>query len=932
MGTISSGVGLVSGININDIVTALMNVEKKPVDLLTQRVQGLKTHQTGLAQLSANLLTFNTSGSVLKDTKSFDKRTVANSDTSQLNVTAKSGAPLGDYTLQALRRAATQQVVSKGFADSTTQTVGTGTITISKGGGLNSRTKLDMLNGGTGVQRGTFRITDRSGNSADIDLSSAVTVDDVLKAINTNSQIAVTATARGNGIVLTDETGQTASNLIVTDLSGQHVAADLGLVKSVASNTLTGNNVFQITGDFKLSQINDGNAVRLTHTSAADLRISLTDNPTSTVDVDLDGAVTLNDVVNRINSASGNGGKVSAAVNNGRLVLTDLTAGGGPGALTVTNLNGASVVNELGLNATAAGNVLTGKSLSAGIDSVLLRNLRGGQGITQLGSVTLTDRTGTSATLDLSGAETLDDVVAAINQATSAGSVKLQLTAAIDASGKGIQITDTSGASASNLIIADNAGSTLATELGIAVNAAQTSVASGSLSLQHVNAATTLAAYSKNGTVDQNSFTITDSAGGQSIVNVGSGTTDLGGLIQQINSLTGVQVTAQLNDTGDGIVLIDQAGGAGQLQVQELGGTTAADLRLLGTGTTGLDGKSRIVGRTSTTIAVTATDTLSSIATKINNAGGGVFATTLDDGSSVNSTRFVLQANASGTAGAFLVDDGGLGLGLATYTEAQDAALRVGSSAQTGFVLTSTTNHFDNVAGALSVDIKSINNQTADVQLTQDTSGISKAIQNFVNSYNSLQSVTATLTAFNTSGASLSDPSAAVKNGPLQGDSIVLQVLARFNSVLNQQIGSKTSSVRSLFDLGVSVGGDGNLAFDTTKFQAAMNNNPQDVKSFFTTAKTGFGAALANAVTAYTDPITGTITRESDADQSSIDSMNDRIDELNAILAKRQQTLTLQFYNMEQTLAQLNSQQTALSSLSGAVATAKSSGSGSSSK
>jgi flagellar capping protein FliD len=60
--------------------------------------------------------------------------------------------------------------------------------------------------------------------------------------------------------------------------------------------------------------------------------------------------------------------------------------------------------------------------------------------------------------------------------------------------------------------------------------------------------------------------------------------------------------------------------------------------------------------------------------------------------------------------------------------------------------------------------------------------------------------------------------------------------------------------------------------------------------------------------------------------------MNDRIDELNAILAKRQQTLTLQFYNMEQTLAQLNSQQTALSSLSGVIAAGKSSGSGSSSK
>ena len=40
-----------------------------------------------------------------------------------------------------------------------------------------------------GVRRGQIRITDRAGNTADIDLRLARTVDDVLRAINNNARL-----------------------------------------------------------------------------------------------------------------------------------------------------------------------------------------------------------------------------------------------------------------------------------------------------------------------------------------------------------------------------------------------------------------------------------------------------------------------------------------------------------------------------------------------------------------------------------------------------------------------------------------------------------------------------------------------------------------------------------------------------------------------
>ncbi len=63
-----------------------------------------------------------------------------------------------------------------------------------------------------------------------------------------------------------------------------------------------------------------------------------------------------------------------------RLQLQDLTGGGGSSDFKVEDINDAKVVRQLGLDATAQGTTLTGNRLLAGLNSVLLRNLNGGQG------------------------------------------------------------------------------------------------------------------------------------------------------------------------------------------------------------------------------------------------------------------------------------------------------------------------------------------------------------------------------------------------------------------------------------------------------------------------------------------------------------------------------------------------------------------------
>src|SRR5262249_59939931 len=149
----------------------------------------------------------------------------------------------------------------------------------------------------------------------------------------------------------------------------------------------------------------------------------------------------------------------------------------------------------------------------------------------------------------------------------------------------------------------------------------------------------------------------------------------IGDLKQVIESATGGKVTLELNATGDGFDLVDQAGGSGQLQVSELGGKTAAGLHILGTGATGPGGKSQIDSRVGTQVTVAITDTLASLAAKINAANAGVTATIINDGTTFSPNRLLLTSTQTGAIGRFTIDDARLGLSLPLQTLRQHPLL-----------------------------------------------------------------------------------------------------------------------------------------------------------------------------------------------------------------------------------------------------------------
>lgn len=104
-------------------------------------------------------------------------------------------------------------------------------------------TQLAELNGGNGVRAGSIRITNRAGTAETINLSSAATVQDVINAINnqTNLKVRATVNASGTGLILTDTSGGFGGLKIEED--GGFTAADLGLAGESFSNVFNGSSI-----------------------------------------------------------------------------------------------------------------------------------------------------------------------------------------------------------------------------------------------------------------------------------------------------------------------------------------------------------------------------------------------------------------------------------------------------------------------------------------------------------------------------------------------------------------------------------------------------------------------------------------------------------------------------------------------------------------
>lgn len=1009
-----------TGINIEETVSKLLELQAKPRDNIAARKKTLDSRAAAITDLTALTLAVQFAARRFSSADLFTQKEVTSSNSGLLTAVGRATAAAGTYQFVAVRKAQTHQVLSSGVA-AKDQPIGAGSFSFRFGGFVNEGVNLGELNGGAGVARGKIKITDRNGSSAVIDLRYALTTDDVLKAINDSEAIDVKAQISGDRIVLTDSSGG-VGNLRVDEVNGGTTAAGLGLAGiNVASNTAAGQDVLRLYEGMDLQKLNDGAGVkldgalpdlnvtlrdgtsleidfhRLAHsaakasvvtssangvnsqlkftavnageayngvtvkfvdtgavsagadvawdpdaktltfdidagtTTATDILVTLNTDPIasqyftasnapggdgsglidlSDLGVTSGGAETLaagnektlGDLIATINAVDPSRLQASLSADGDRIVLTDLSADNG-GTFAVTSLNGGKLAEELGLSGSASGGTLTGQQLLGGLKTTLLKSLGGGNGLGTLGNLDLTDRSGATATVDLSSAETLDDVIAAIN-ATGLG-----IAADYNTARNGIQLKDTTGLTTSPLVIANGDATNTADKLGIAASTNSTTVSSASLNKQVVSEQTLLSSYFGGQGVKLGQFKITDTKGLSATVNLSTAEAKtIGDVIDAINA-TAIGVEARINDAGDGLVLIDTAGGSGKLKVADVGiGTAAADLRIAGESTTQIINGTpteTVDGSTTLTVALDADDTLTDLVDKINALGIGAKASIITQTAGAVSHHLSLTSRVDGKPGELLIDGSQFGLSFEEIAAAQDGLLQFGSGSSAGTLLSSTNNVYTDALPGLDITVAQASTETVTLTVADSPNTIGNALQTFVDNYNKLRDKYDTYTAFTAETGA---------KGVLFGSSEALRLDADLTRMLTGRfIG--VGEVETLAEVGISLDDKGKLSFDSNKLNARFAKDPEAIKNFFTNETSGFAKKIDEAFERLVGTDNSVFINRAKALNQQIEDHTSRIATHDERLEKTRERLLLQFYNLELAIGKLQSNLTAINSI-----------------
>ena len=268
----STGVG--SGLDINSIVTSLMNIEQRPLTLLQQRATEIQTKISAFGSLQSQISTLGDLATRLATPASWGAMTAASSDTAKLSVTAGTAAAAGGYSISVSQLAQAQSLASNPILVADEADVGTGTLTISKGTG----TPVSVV------------ITDAN--------KSLIGVRDAINAANGGVSASIVRDAAGARLVLRSTTSGADSAITVTtaDSGGTPITASTGLGRFAYQPTATvgnGRNMTQ-TQPAQNAQYNvnglDLTSSSNTITTALD-GVTLTLRGVTTAPVDVDVAI-----------------------------------------------------------------------------------------------------------------------------------------------------------------------------------------------------------------------------------------------------------------------------------------------------------------------------------------------------------------------------------------------------------------------------------------------------------------------------------------------------------------------------------------------------------------------------------------------------------------------------------------------------------------
>lgn len=293
-------------------------------------------------------------------------------------------------------------------------------------------------------------------------------------------------------------------------------------------------------------------------------------------------------------------------------------------------------------------------------------------------------------------------------------------------------------------------------------------------------------------------------------------------------------------------------------------------------------------------------NTLAGIRQAINDAGTGVTAAIVNDGST---NRLVLTSKTLGTSGAITVtatDSGSggthalTGLGSPALVEVQaadDAEFSVN-----GFEVSRSSNTVSDVVEGLTLNLAKTG--SANVTVSANTGATTTAINAFVKAYNDTVKQLQAASAYN----------AATKTASvLTGDSTARTIATELRTLAQATVSGVGGGVTTLSSIGIALQKDGTLLVSSSKLAAALADPAKDVAALFSSTTAGklgiavrFNEAMENVIGS-----SGMLAGRTEGIATSIKDIGKRRDALALRLTKIEARYRTQFGALDRLIASM---------------------------
>ncbi|MCV2401495.1 flagellar filament capping protein FliD [Marinomonas sp. C2222] len=214
-----------------------------------------------------------------------------------------------------------------------------------------------------------------------------------------------------------------------------------------------------------------------------------------------------------------------------------------------------------------------------------------------------------------------------------------------------------------------------------------------------------------------------------------------------------------------------------------------------------------------------------------------------------------------------------------------------------GIQVTNDTNVFEDTVAGLSIEALEVSDGAKKVEISFDQQTVQQTIEEFIVAYNDL-------------AYTFKENSA--KGEVLNGNSLLRNLK---NSLVNELTSTRSDAgdFTTIFDLGVKLGSDGILSFDSYKFEEAIKSGYADVAALFS-GDGGLAESLENVLSSYTGAA-GMTNALKDSIRSSISTTEDSLENYEERMIRYEESLRDKFTGLDSRLAGMNAQGNYLNSV-----------------